>query len=81
MGFAVLVNHRVRVKERKKLLKYLDLARKLKKLLDTKMTVILIVLWSLGRVSKNLEKRRRELEIREICNHLHLSTIKIGKDT
>ena len=55
---------RVEVKEDKKLDKYQDFARELKKLWCMKMIVIPIVVDAFETVSKNPEKRLDELEIR-----------------
>ena len=43
MDFTVLADYRVKIKESKKLEKYQDLARELKKLLNLNLTVIPIV--------------------------------------
>ena len=65
MDFTVAADHRLKVKENKKKDKYLDLARKLKKILwNMKITVTQIVVGALGTVTKGLVKRREELEIR-----------------
>ena len=65
MDFAVPVDHRVKVKENKTIDKYLDLSRKLKKLRNIiNVTVISIVDCALGMVSKGLEKRLEEFEIK-----------------
>ena len=60
MEFAVPADHRVKLKEKEKNDKYLDLTRELKKLLNMKVTVIPIVIGALGTVTKRLE----DLEIR-----------------
>ena len=59
MNFAVPVNHRVKIKESKKI----DLASELKKL-DDEVTMIAFVVGALGTVLKSLKKRQRELEVR-----------------
>ena len=48
----------------KKIVRYLDLAKRLKKLWNVKATVIPIVVGALGTVLKGLEKRLEELETR-----------------
>ena len=58
MNFAVLADHRVKMKESEKIDKYLDLARELKKLLDMKLIVTPILFCSLGTVFKNLGKKK-----------------------
>ena len=64
MDFAVLANHRVKLKESKKNDKYLDLARELKKLWNMKVTIIPIVIDALGTVTKGLVEGLEDLEIR-----------------
>ena len=60
MDFAILADHTV--KESKKLNKYLDLARELKKLWNMEVTVTSVIV---GTISKNQEKKSLdELEIR-----------------
>ena len=56
MDFAIPVNHRMNIEENKKIGKYLELARELKKLRNMKATVIPIVIGALGVVLKSLEK-------------------------
>ena len=67
MDFAVPVDHRVKLRESEKKDKYLDLAWELKKSWNMKVTVIPIVINTLGTVTKRLvlgleylEKRARE---------------------
>ena len=62
MNFAVLADHRVKLKESKKRDKYLDDARKLKK--NMKMMVIPIVISALGTILKGLIKALEDLETR-----------------
>ena len=64
VDFTVPMSHRVKMEERKKINKYLDLARKLKKQWNMRVTMIWIVVGMLGTVPKDLEKRLDELEIR-----------------
>ena len=52
MDFNVSVDHREKLKESEKKDKYLDLARELKKLWNTKVTFIPIVIGALGTVTK-----------------------------
>ena len=47
-----------------KLDKYFDLTRELKKLWNMKVTVIQIIVRALDTISKNVEKRLEELEIK-----------------
>ena len=64
MIFVVAANHREKIKEGEARDKYLDLARELKKMWSMRVTMILIVVGSLGIVPKCLERRIKELEIR-----------------
>ena len=64
VDFAVPVDHRVKLIENEKKDKYLDLARELKNLWNTKVTVIPIVIGTLGTISEELRKRLEDLEIR-----------------
>ena len=54
MDFADPADHRVKVKEREKRYKYLDLPRELKKLWNMKVTVIPIIIRALCTVTKGL---------------------------
>ena len=62
--FAIPANYRVKSKENEKKNKYLDLAWELKKLWNKKVTVIPIVIGTLGRVTKILIKGLEDLKIR-----------------
>ena len=64
MDFAVLAEHRIKLKESEKKDMYLDPARKLKNLWNMKVKVILIVIGTLGTVTKGLVKGLEDLEIR-----------------
>ena len=55
---------RLKMKESGNMDKYLNLARELKKPFNTKVTVVPIVINALGTVSKGLERRPKELEVR-----------------
>ena len=64
MVFAVPADHRVNLKESEKKDKYMDLARELKKKLwSMKVTVISIVVGTLGTITKKLIKGLEDLEI------------------
>ena len=54
VDFAVLADHRIKLKESEKKDKYLDLAREFKKLWNMKVTIILILIGALGTVTKGL---------------------------
>ena len=63
VDFAVLADHRLKLKECEKKDKYLDLARELKKLWNMKVTIILIVIGAFGMVTKGLLKGLNDLEV------------------
>ena len=63
MGFPVLADHRIKLKECEKKNKYLDLARELKKLWNMKVTIVPIVIGVFGTVTKGLLKGLEDLEI------------------
>ena len=63
VDFAVLADHRVKLKECEKKDKYLDLARELKKLRKMKVIIIPIVIGAFGTVSKGLLKGLEDLEV------------------
>ena len=63
VDFAVLVDHRINLKESEKKDKYLNLAREIKKLWNMKVTIVPIVIGALGTVTKGLLKGLEDLEI------------------
>ena len=63
VDFAVPANHRIKLKEYEKRDKYLDLARELKKLWNTKVTIIPILIGAVGTVTKGLLKGLEDLEV------------------
>ena len=63
VAFAVLADHRIKLKECEKRDKYLDLARELKKLWNMKVTIIPIVIGAFGTVTKGLLKGLEDLEV------------------
>ena len=63
-GQAVLVDHRIKLKEIEKKDQYLDLVRELKKLRNMKVTVIPIKTGALSTVTKGLLQGLMDLEIR-----------------
>ena len=67
----------VKVKEDEKLDKYLDLARKLKKLEDMKVTVMSIVVDAFRTVSKNLKKLKMGGRIDIIETTVFLKSVRI----
>ena len=66
VDFAVLADHRIKLKESKKKDKYQDLARELKKLWNMKVTIIPIMIGVFGTVTKGLLKGLEDLEIRRV---------------
>ena len=75
MEFAVLADHRIKLKESEKKDKYLDLARELKKLWDLKVKYIAIVIGAFSTVTKVLLKGHDDLEIREWMETIQTSTL------
>ena len=63
VDFAVLADHRIKLKECEKKDKYLDLARELKKLWNMQVTIIPIVIGAFGTVTKGLLKGLEDLEV------------------
>ena len=63
MDFAVLVDHKVKLKECKKRDKYPGLASELKKMWNMKVTIIPNGIGALGTVTKGLVQRMEDLEI------------------
>ena len=64
VDFAILADYRVKMKKCKKINKCLDLAREIKKSYNIKVAVISILINDFGTISKGLEKKLGELEIR-----------------
>ena len=62
VDFAVLVNHRIILKDSEKKDKYLDLARELKMQWNMKVTIVPIVIGALGTITKRLLKGLEDLE-------------------
>ncbi len=63
VDFAVSADHRIKLKESEKKDKYLELARKLKKLWNMQVTITLIVIGAFGTVTKGLLKGLEDLEV------------------
>ena len=63
MDFAVLADHRIKLKECEKKDEYLDLAKQLKKLWNIQETIIPIVICAFGTVTKGLLKGLEDLEV------------------
>ena len=64
VDFAVLADHRLKLKENEIKDKYLDLARELKKLWNMKVRIVPIVIGALGTVPEGLSKGLEDLEIK-----------------
>ena len=75
MDFAILVDHRIKLKESEKKDKYLNLARELKKLWNMKVTIIPIVIGAFGTLSKGLLKGLEDLEIRGRVEAIQTTTL------
>ena len=72
MDFAVLADHRVKLKESEKKEKYLDLAREINKnLWNMMVTVISYVIGALGAFLIGLVKRLEDMEIRGQVETIH----------
>ena len=63
VDFAVPADHRIKQKECEKKDKYLDLARELKKLWNTQVTIIPSVIGAFGTATKGLLKGLEDLEV------------------
>ena len=63
VDFAVPADLRIKLKEYEKKDKYLDLARKLKKLWNMQVTIIPIVIGAFGTVTKGLLKGLEDLDV------------------
>ena len=63
VDFAILADHRIKLKEYEKKDKYPDLARELKQLWNMQMTIIPIVIGAFGTVTKGLLKGLEDLEV------------------
>ena len=63
VDFAVPADHRIKLKENEKKVKYLDLARELKKQRNMKVTIIPIVICAFGTVTKGLIKGLEDLKV------------------
>ena len=81
IDFAIPYDTRVHDKEVEKIDKYLDLAKKLKKVWDIKVIVIPFVVGALGTPAKELEKRLKtigiEIKITELQKTVLIHTSRI----
>ena len=62
MNFAISADHRVKVKEKEKKGKFLDITKELKKLWNM-VTVIRIIIGAFGTIPKRVVKGQEDLEI------------------
>ena len=81
VDFTVPVDRRVKSKESKIKDQYLDLAKRLKKLWNMKVTVIPIVIGALITVTNGLAQGLEDLKMRTTRNHTNNCFIKIGQNT
>ena len=83
MDIATPLDHRVKLKEREKGDKFLDLAMELKKLWNMKVKIISIVIGAFGTVTKKLLKRLEDLfgNNGKSGNHLNVYIIWNGENT
>ena len=63
VDFAVLADHRIKLKECEKKDKYLDLAREFKKMRNMQVTIIPIIIGAFGTVTEGLRKGLEDLEV------------------
>ena len=63
VGFAVLADNRIKLKECENKDKYLDLATALKKLWNMQVTIIPLIIGAFGTVTKGLLKGLEDLEV------------------
>ena len=82
VDFAILADSRVKIKASKKIDKYLDLARELKRLWNMKIMVIPNIVGAIGTTwKKSLIKRMGELEIRRRIETIQTTAFKMSKNT
>ena len=75
IDFAIPYESRVNSKEVEKIEKYQDLAREIKKLWDMRVTVIPIVIGTLGTTPKKLKKRLKDIGIETKVTELQKAVI------
>ena len=81
VDFAIPAGHGVKLKESEKKDKYLDPARELRKLWNMKVTVIPIIVGSLGTVKRGLVKRTAGLRNKRSGGNLNYSIVEISQNT
>ena len=75
VDFAVLADHRIKLKEYEKKDKYLDPSSELKKLWNIKVTIIPIVIGAFGTVIKGLLKRPEDLKVGGRMETIQITTL------
>ena len=75
VDFVVPADHRIKLKECEKKDKYLDLARKWKKLWNMQVTIIPVVIGAFGKVTKGLLKGLEDLEIGRRLETIQTTTL------
>ena len=75
MDFVVLVDYGVKLKECEKKVKYLDLAKELKKMWNMKVAIIPVVIGALGTVQKGLVQRLEDVEITERVDTIQINAL------
>ena len=73
--FVIPADHRVKIKESKKINKYLELARKLKKLWNMRAMIVPIIVSTLGMIYKSLQRVLEELEIKGIIKTIQTTAL------
>lgn len=76
VDFTILIDHRLDLKEIEKVVKNLDLAKKLRKLWNLKVTVVSVIIRVLQTILKNLEG----LEIRERFGTIVINVVENNED-
>ena len=75
VDFAVLADHRIKLKEIEKKDKYLDLNRELKKMWNMKVTIIPVVIGDVDTITKRLIKGLEDFEIRRRVETIQTTTL------
>ena len=75
VDFAVLADHRIKLKECEKKDKYLNFTRELKKLWDMKVTIIPIVIGAFGTITKGLLKGLENLGVGRQVETIQTTTL------
>ena len=82
MDFAVLADHRIKLKENEKKENYLEIARELKKLWNMKVTIIPMKIGAFGKITKGLIKALGGLGGQKTSgDHSNYNIIENGQNT